>query len=142
MIQGYIKDAKALDLFAGTGSLGIEALSNGAESCIFVDNGEGIIKILKQNLVGITDTTIINKDYKQALLSLRDNKFDIIFIDPPYKENISNMCFELIEKYELLSENGIIVHESDINESEIINDKLSVVKNKVYGNKKITVYKV
>jgi len=141
MIQEYVTGAKVLDLFAGTGSLGIEALSNGAESCIFIENGKEIIKYLEKNLKDISNSTIINKDYKLALSELKD-KFDIILIDPPYKDNIINDCINLIETLELLSKNGIIVCESDINESEVINDKLIIVKNKVYGNKKITVYKV
>jgi 16S rRNA (guanine(966)-N(2))-methyltransferase RsmD len=141
MIQGYIKDAKVLDVFAGTGSLGIEALSNGAESCIFIDNGNEIIKALEKNLEDIPNSNIINKDYKQALKEI-DTKFDLIFIDPPYKNGILNNSLKLIDEYQLLSEKGIIVCETDIDEIIVINDNLKIVKKKVYGNKKITVYKV
>ena len=81
-IQNYIKDSIFLDLFAGSGSIGIEALSNGCERCYFVDNGKEILKILNNNLKGIDNSVVINKDYVEALKEFKNKgiKFDIILL--------------------------------------------------------------
>ena len=87
IIQNDIKDSVCLDLFAGSGSLGIEALSNGANICYFVDNGKEIIKVLKHNLSNIDKAVVIEKHYHQALKNF-NIKFDIIILDPHYKDNL------------------------------------------------------
>ena len=137
IIQSDIKNSNCLDLFAGSGSLGIEALSNGAKRCCFVDNNKDVIKILERNLKDINDSIIINSDYKKYLKNCEE-KFDIIFLDPPYKLNLINKCIELIIKNNLLNDNGIIVCEY---ETEIINCELKLIKNKKYGSKLIKIYR-
>ena len=87
-IQDYIDNSTILDLFCGTGSLGIEALSMGSNKCYFVDNGKEILKYLNKNIdnLNIKDKSIvINKDYKDALLYFKNNniKFNIILMDAP-----------------------------------------------------------
>ena len=87
-IQDYIDNSTVLDLFCGTGSLGIEALSMGSNKCYFVDNGKEILKYLNKNIdnLNIKDKSIvINKDYKDALLYFKNNniKFNIILMDAP-----------------------------------------------------------
>ena len=113
MIQNYIKDSTVLDLFAGSGSLGIEALSNGANSCYFFDNNIELINIIKKNTIGMNGAHIMKSDYKNSLELLKNSniKFDIIFLDPPYKLNLINDCLEKINEYDLLNNNGIIVCE-------------------------------
>lgn len=139
MIQNKLQNSVVLDLFAGSGSLGIEALSNGANSAYFVDNNIELIKILKENTNSIDNVKIIKSDYKKALLSFKDKvKFDIIFLDPPYKLNLINNCIELITKYDLLNTNGIVVCEY---ENEIINTNLELIKYKSYGSKNIQIFK-
>lgn len=140
-IQNFLPDSHVLDLFAGSGALGIEALSNGAADCIFVDNSNTIVKILKDNTKDVDNVTILHKDYKMALelFKLENKKFDLILLDPPYKLNLINECLDLIYDYQLLSENGIIVCEY---ESEQINcDHYEVIKNKKYANKCIRIYR-
>ena len=102
MIQNEVKDSICLDLFAGSGSLGIEALSNGASKCYFVDKHKEIGQILKNNLKNIENSILIQKDYKDALKEFQNVKFDIIFLDPPYQMNLINPSIELILKYDLL----------------------------------------
>ncbi len=141
MMQNYIKDSIVLDLFAGSGSLGIEALSNGANECYFFDNNIELINIIKKNTIGISGTHIMKSDYKNSLELLKNSniKFDIIFLDPPYKLNLINECLTKIYNYNLLNQEGIIVCEY---ENENINtDKYELIKEKKYGSKNIKIYK-
>ena len=142
-IQNYIKDSTVLDLFAGSGSLGIEALSNGAKNCYFVDSNIELINIIKKNTINIKeDINIIKCDYKVALQDFKNKnvKFDVIFLDPPYKFNLINDCLEKIKEYNLLNENGLIVCEY---ESEIVDTPYyNLIKYKKYGSKSIKIYKM
>lgn len=137
MIQYKIKNSVCLDLFAGSGSLGIEALSNDAQKCYFVDNNKEAIKVLSKNLKDIENSIIIKNDYINALNNI-ETKFDIIFLDPPYKLNLINTCIKYIIKNDLLNNDGIIVCEY---EEEIITTDLNIYKTKNYGNKSIMILK-
>lgn len=139
-IQNYVKNSVCLDLFAGSGALGIEALSEGANTCYFVDNNKIVIDTLRQNLKHLKieeDYYLIKKDYIEALKTL-NTKFDIIFLDPPYHLNMLNNAIELIEKNNLLNENGILVCEY---EEGSVNTTLNLIKEKKYGSKNIAIYK-
>ena len=137
MIQGYIPDSICLDLFAGSGSLGIEALSNGAKSCTFCDNSNIAIKTIEENTYKIEEEIhIIKTDYKVFLETI-NTKFDIIFLDPPYKFNLINSCLELINKNNLLTDNGLIVLEYENEEINPLNYEL--YKQKKYGDKNILI---
>lgn len=141
IIQNHIKESIVLDLFAGSGSLGIEALSNGAKECYFFDKNIELINIIKKNTIGITGTHIMKSDYKNSLELLKNSniKFDVIFLDPPYKLNLINECLIKIYDYNLLNQGGIIVCEY---ENENINtDKYELIKEKKYGSKNIKIYK-
>jgi len=137
IIQNYIPDSICLDLFAGSGSLGIEALSNGAKVCYFNDSNKEMIKILKENLNNIENYFVFTKDYISFLNEV-NVKFDIIFLDPPYKMNLINKSIDIIIDRDLLNKNGIIVCEY---ENEEINCDLKIIKEKQYGSKKIIIYK-
>lgn len=139
MIQNKIQDSICLDLFAGSGSLGIESLSNGAKKCFFVDKNIVAINVIKENLKDIENATVLNCDYKNALESFFKNniKFDIIFLDPPYKFNLIQNSLDLIKKYDLLKINGIIICEY---EQEIFNFDKKIIKEKKYGSKNIKIY--
>ena len=127
IIQNKIKDSVCLDLFSGTGSLGIEALSNGAKYVYFVDNMNSAIEITKKNLNKIKDNnyTIVNDNYTSSLKKFSNNntKFDIIFIDPPYKDDIAVSSVDLILSLKLLKKEGIIIIETDEKNREIENLK-------------------
>ena len=140
-IQNYVKDSTSLDLFAGSGALGIEALSNGGDVCYFVDNGKEIKKFLQTNLKGIEGAIYIDHDYQKALSILKDKgiKFDIVFLDPPYHEHLINNALKLIKEYDLLEINGIIVCEYV--DEEIKDYGYQLLKNKKYGDKYINIYK-
>ena len=137
MIQGSIKDSICLDLFAGSGSLGIEALSNGASVCYFVEKNSEIYNILKSNLAHIDRAVLLKKDYMDALKSF-NFKFDLIFLDPPYKMNLINDILSYICDNDILSTGGKVVCEF---ENELVScDRLNLVKSRSYGTKNVYVY--
>lgn len=143
-IQNYIPSSIVLDLFAGSGNLGLEALSNGAEYCYFNDLNSkctsSINKII--NELDIKDKTkVLNMNYNKALKYFTDYniKFDIIFLDPPYKMECLNEIIELIYNNNLLKEKGIIVCEVDTLYLNVNN--YEKIKEKKYGNKYIIIYK-
>ena len=144
IINPNLDNSIILDLFAGSGSLGIEALSNGARICYFVDYNKKAIDIINKNLnkCHLDDKSIVLKnDFIEALNYFKNKsiKFDLIFLDPPYKLHLINNAIELILKNKLLNNNGIIICEG---EDEIINTKLSLIKHKKYGCKNISIYKL
>ncbi len=135
MLQNYIIDSTVLDLFAGSGNLGIEALSMGAKECYFVDKNSIACKIIKENLDKVReDGKVIKKDYKDALQTF-NNKFDIIFLDPPYHTDYINKSIELIIEKDLVDDKGLIVCESNSVDKIMIPDCYTELKNKTYGEK-------
>ena len=111
-------DCVFLDLFAGTGAVGIEAFSRGAKECYFVDKNLEAIKIIKNNLslVDAKNGFVFNNNYKSTLKNFeRDNiKFDIIFLDPPYATDFAEDAIVYIKTHKLLAKNGLIVWEHDV----------------------------
>ena len=145
-IQNRLEGSVVLDLFAGSGNLGIEAISNGASKCYFVDHNRECIKAISSNIknFGIEkECIVIQSDYHKALENFENRKiqFDIIFIDPPYRYQIMNELLELIVKYQLLKDSGIIVLEYQ-NEGIIdSNSYFSLIKTKKYGDKYVSIYR-
>ena len=148
MINSYIMDSNILDLFAGTGSLGIECLSRGAKNCVFVDKSKDSINIVRSNVKKArveNESTILNVDFKDAVkrLSTQNQKFDVIFMNPPYYENMFIECLKSIDKFNLLDEDGIIVVEHDT--KDLFEDsigRLNKSREKKYGNTTLTFYKL
>lgn len=146
MIQNYILDAVVLDLFSGSGNLGIESISNGCKYAYLIDKNKKCTDIIKKNIhaMQIEDyVSIMNCDYKKALDSFRERKikFDIVFLDPPYKNKDIPGIIEYLLKYDLLSKEAILVCE--VSDLEIIKEfeQLEIIKNKRYGDKYIIIYK-
>lgn len=139
IIQNYLLEANVLDVFAGSGALGIETLSRGANHCTFCDKSYESIKMLKQNLqkTKLEDkSTIFVQDYKKCLKELVGKQYDIIFIDPPYKLDIGVNSIKLILEYKILSKDGIIILETDEEERELRelkNIELEVYDVRKYG---------
>lgn len=143
MIQNYIDEAVVLDLFAGSGNLGIEALSEGAKFSYFVDKNRKAFTIINENLssLGVCDASTLCMDCFKALkeFSINNISFDIIFIDPPYQTNLVEMSIIDIVKLDLLNKNGIIVAESDKLEKILFPTCLEIVKSKKYGDKWVAI---
>ena len=139
MIQNNILDSTVLDLFSGSGNLGIEALSEGAKFSYFVDVNKQACKTIKNNLEKIGDSNykVIETDYLKALDYFYNEKikFDIIFLDPPYNTDYVKKSLEKIEEYNLIDDKGIIVCESNNLEKIIIPNFCRLKKEKKYGDK-------
>ena len=148
IINPYIRESNILDLFAGTGSLGIECLSRGAKNCIFVDKSKQSIGIVKSNVKKArveNESTILNIDFKDAVkrLAVQKQKFDVIFMDPPYYENMFIDCLKSIDELNLLKEDGLVVVEHDTN--DLFYDSIGRLyksREKKYGNTTISFYKL
>ena len=146
MIQNHIKNSIVLDLFAGSGQLGIEAVSNGANLCYFIDNNKEVIKTLNKNITNLNinkNTKVILSDWKKSLndFSNQNLKFDIIFVDPPYDYDVYEKILEKVSSLNLLNENGIIVLEHQNLKLKDEYNNLILYKNKKYGSKSVNIYK-
>ena len=144
-IQLQIPNSIVLDLFSGSGNLGIEALSEGASFAYLVDNNKKAINTIEKNInnIKIDNIKVLNMDYKEALKYLKNNNItlDIIFLDPPYKTNYIEESIKFIDEYNLLKDNGLIVCESDNLDKIIYSNKYKAVKDKKYGDKYIVLLK-
>ena len=137
-----LENSVILDLFSGVGSFGIECLSRNVKKVIFVENYNGVLPILKRNLENLNlneKFSILEYDiYVGNLLSKLENKFDIIFLDPPYKDkNLDKLLIE-INNQKILNEEGIVIIHRHKNEQDIIPKVFQIIEQKKYGISKIT----
>ena len=141
-----LKNAKVLDLFSGTGSFGIECLSRGAKKVIFFENYKNSIKILKKNLDLLNinkQSNIIEKDAYNITQSQNNLlKFDLIFLDPPFKDNKLNQLILKIKQMKITSKNTLIIIHRNKKISENISKDLIISKEKNYGLSKIIFGKI
>lgn len=142
ILSGDIEDALVLDLFAGSGALGIEALSRGAKSCVFTDQNRNSISVIKSNLekTRLSDKgEVIQADAFSYLESCRA-KFDIVFLDPPYDKNFIQKSLCIMDINDIISHKGVIVCESS--SKDLIEDQyVHFYKGReyLYGGTKITI---
>lgn len=121
IIQINLQNAIVLDLFAGSGALGLESLSRGAKKAILCDNNLQAISIIKKNILKChmeNDVEVIFKDYKKTIEQI-NQKVDVIFIDPPYEQDIAVKSIELILNKNILKQDGLIILETDQKEREL-----------------------
>lgn len=130
IIQCEIIDSSVLDLFSGSGALGIESLSRGAKYCIMCDRAHEAIEIINKNIKKThleEKAKVIKGDYRKALELFKNQKFNIIFIDPPYDLDIAVDSIKTIIELDLLENDGIIILETDNEKRELENlNKLNV----------------
>ena len=146
MIGPYFDGGIVLDLFAGTGGLGIEALSRGMDQAIFVDTNQESIRVVRHNL-SVTNLSeqseVYRNDAQRALKALikRNLTFHLVMIDPPYKMRVIESIIQLLHNGNLLNHKAIIVceHDSKVELPLEIAD-IRVIRNTVYGDTAITVY--
>ena len=141
-IVGPVEGAAALDLFAGSGAMGLEALSRGAASCVFVERDRAAARVIQANLekLGLTGATIVTRD---AAAALRDDRergrhYDLVLVDPPYDEWGTHAPVLAQSLPELLADDALVVVEtSDRVEPEL---PLDLVTARRYGSARITVF--
>ena len=141
-----LNNSYVLDLFSGTGSFGIECLSRGAKSVTFFENYSNSIKILKKNLDLLDlnkNSTIIEKDVFSINPAQHNlSKFDLIFLDPPFKDNKLNQLIGIIKKMKITCKNTLIIIHRNTKISENICKDLIISKEKNYGLSKIIFGKI
>ncbi|MEO0098266.1 MAG: 16S rRNA (guanine(966)-N(2))-methyltransferase RsmD [candidate division WOR-3 bacterium] len=133
-----IKGSKVLDLFSGPGAMGIEALSRGAREVYFVESDKKNFSYLLENIKGLKFCYPMRKDVFKAIPNLKGEKFNLIFLDPPYGKGMVEKVIGELVRFDLLGNNGIIVAEHHKKEEINLPKDLRVVKSKVYGETKIT----
>lgn len=134
IIRDRVPGAKILDIFAGSGALGIESLSLGAAHCVFIEKR---IKILAENIekMLLKDySEIIRSDYRTGLKQIKNRNFNIIFLDPPYHENHLEKALGLIYSHKLLCNDGMIIAEHSPNKHIDLPNGLVILKKKRYGD--------
>lgn len=147
IIQGKVPYAVAVDVFAGTGSLGLEAVSRGAKKCYLVDKSPVTYPLLKKNVENLKFTEqceCLNMDSYKALEELhkRGVVFDLMFIDPPYRKNMIPPAIEYIGKTRMLKEDGLIVSKIDtIEEIYEGNEEIILTDYRKYGKTTVCFYK-
>lgn len=143
-ILGSVEDLRVLDLFAGSGSIGIEALSRGARHATFVENSRSALMALKKNLTncGFTEQSeIVPYSVDRVLSHLRKKKrqFDLIFVDPPYDQNLVMPTLKGLEK--VLADGGVIIVENSPRERVSDTETMAVTSVRKYGQTEIAFLK-
>ena len=141
-INCKIKNAQILDLFSGSGSFGLECISRGAKKVFFNENYSEAIKILNENItllccndkVEVLDIDCFNL---KSVIEKLNESFDIIFMDPPFKEKKINTLIETLLDLKLLRENGLIILHRKNKEKENLTEKFNVIETRIYGVSKI-----
>lgn len=136
VLQGYSQDAVVLDLFAGSGALGIECISRGAKEVVFVDNNKDSIELVRKNLQGIDGNfKVVNSDFSGVLRNayVTGKKFDMIFVDPPYASGLGELALGLIFDLDLLADGGVVVFEHGAEKTYEVSDKRYKQRTKKMG---------
>ena len=139
-VLGPVNGLRVLDLFAGTGALGLEALSRGAQECVFVEQDQGVVSILRDNIKALgyeQSSQVIAEDYRKAALALEraGERFDLLFVDPPYRMLAEVETTLATVVTELLSSEGVMVIEGARSASATFGQ--SLVFEREYGDTKI-----
>ena len=136
-----IQNSTILDLFSGVGSFGLECLSRGSEHVTFFENYDGVLPILKKNLKSLklnNKYEIIEKDlFNEDSFTLLSKKFDIIFIDPPYKNKNLSIILKLIFNNKILNNDGVLIIHRHIKENDVFIPEFKIIDEKKYGISKI-----
>ena len=148
IMQGEIQDAKVLDLFSGCGAIGLEFLSRGAEKAVLCDKSKDAIEIIKKNVQKThmeEQTQILNIDFEECLDKVRNQKFDIIYLDPPYATDYILKSIKKIIENEIITNESIIIIETDDEKrilEEIKNTEVQIVDKRKYGRATIIFLKL
>lgn len=150
MIQFDLEGRRVLDLFAGSGQMGLEAISRGAAHAVLVDQAKEAVKVINQNVEKThfeADTTVVCGDFSDYLRKNQGREpFDVVFIDPPYAMKAVSAAVEALFRYRLLKPTAILVCESGepqpISLTSPLMSRLRVIREATYGKAYVTVYAV
>ncbi len=134
-----VQGAAVLDLYAGCGSLGIEALSRGAKSCLFVELHQQMFDCLRQNIAGLRGAELIRGDVQRVLPQLAGREFDLVLMDPPYGRGLVNRTILFCQRLGLLKASGRLVAEHSSSEPVEIAGEWIVLKSTKYGRSVLTI---
>ncbi len=142
IIANDLYDINFLDIYSGSGSIGIEALSRGAKKAVFIDSSKESVNVIENNLKKTRlseNAEIIKADVFDAVLRLgkEKRKFDIIFMDPPYKKGLVEETLKAVLNERILNENGFIIAEQALAEPEVLVDGFNVFRIKKYNKIKM-----
>ncbi len=146
MVGGQCRGARVLDLFAGTGAYGLESLSRGAESCVFVEKDPVCSGIIEVNIsaLGVSERSKLEKSSAEKYLSSlagKHVKYDMIFMDPPYGFYAVKNILIMVERYDILSASGMLIAEHGARESAPGSEgAISIYKQKSYGITSVSIY--
>ena len=136
-----LESSNILDLFSGVGSFGLECLSRGAKNVTFLESYKEVLNILKKNIDNLNQqnqTKVIEKDiFSENTLKLLNDKYDIIFMDPPYKEKKLSLLLSAITELELLNNGGVIIIHRHKKEEDDLPKEFNLILEKNYGISKI-----
>lgn len=132
ILQFEIAGSSFLDLFCGTGAVGIEAISRGAESVVFVDNSKESVKLTEENLATVKEKGKVFFSDASLYLTTTSEKFDFIFLDPPYSFDEADGLLKIVKERNLLKEGGRVIYEHDGGKN-FESEYLKVVSNRKYG---------
>lgn len=149
ILGSEVNGANVLDLFAGSGALGLEAISRGAGSCVFVDNNKHSINVIKENLeaLGLIDNEEIDVIFADVLKAISkfskgESKFYLIFLDPPYYKSLVKKTLFLLDSYDILTKSGSVIAEhSKHDEVPTSVGKLKLYRSARYGDTCISFYR-
>jgi len=147
IINFDIKDSVFLDLFAGSGAIGIEAASRGAKKVVMCEKSRDAVKVINKNLEKTrlqSQVKLFNMDYEKCILNELNEKFDIIYLDPPYKTDYIYKALKLIIEKGLVKKSTIIILETDIEqivENQLEKLELTEINSKKYGRASLLFYK-
>lgn len=141
MLQTYVPGAVFVDLFAGSGGIGIEALSRGASYAYFVENGKEAVKCIQDNLnfTKFSDSaTLLKQDVFTALPLIREKEADIIFMDPPYEAGYERQLFALLSTQAYVTEDTLLILEAELDKELDFLDGMGfeIIKEKLYKTNK------
>ena len=137
-IEVQVNNSRVLDLYSGIGSFGIECISRGAENVSFIEKDQKIIKILKENLISLSianQAHIFNQQIKNT--DFCENKYDIFFFDPPFKENDFIEVIEKLNKKKFLNKKHIVLIHREKNTNDDLEKILNILMIRQYGRSKI-----
>ncbi len=141
ILGNEVAGARVCDLFAGGGALGIEAVSRGARTAVFVEKSAVVLPYLHKNVAQIGDVRVIRGDVLRIVPKLKGAAFDIVFADPPYQKGLGQKTIEVVFKCEILRPGGVLILEHNGEETLVVPEKAAVVRQERYGESVVTIFR-